>query len=246
MSKIDIEQQVGITETGEIAFNLEAFNNLRKANIIITKRLTNGLIEKLLEHKDKCILHLTVTGMGGSKLEPFVPTMIETKNKFDELISLGFPIKQVVLRIDPIIPTSKGVQTALKVIKLFKDSGIKRIRWSCIDMYNHVKDRFKENGIKLPFETFHANKVKINALYTVLESICYINDFELESCGEPGFEPSPCISEKDLNILGLSSEITLTGSANQRDSCSCPENKVQLIREKPGRCKNSCLYCYWK
>lgn len=27
--KVDITQQVGITESGEIAFNLEAFDNLR-------------------------------------------------------------------------------------------------------------------------------------------------------------------------------------------------------------------------
>lgn len=246
MAKIENDQQVGITETGEIAFNLDAFDNLRKANIIITKRLTDGLIDKLLEHKDKCILHLTVTGMGGSKLEPFVPNVSEIKKKFDELLFRGFPVKQVVLRIDPIIPTSKGVQTALKVIKTFKDSGIKRIRWSSIDMYEHVKDRFRKNGINPPFETFHANKVKINALYSILESICYINDFELESCGEPGFDPSPCISVKDLEILGLENEINLFGKSEQRDGCSCPSNKVQLIRKKPERCKNLCMYCFWK
>ena len=50
--KVDITQQVGITESGEIAFNLEAFDNLRNANIIITKRLTDKLIDKLIENKD--------------------------------------------------------------------------------------------------------------------------------------------------------------------------------------------------
>lgn len=62
--KVAITQQVGITESGEIAFNLDAFDNLRNANIIITKRLTDKLIEKLIENKDKIILHLTCTGMG--------------------------------------------------------------------------------------------------------------------------------------------------------------------------------------
>ena len=44
--KVDSSQQIGTTETGEIAFNLEAFDNLKKANIIITKRLTDKLIDK--------------------------------------------------------------------------------------------------------------------------------------------------------------------------------------------------------
>lgn len=239
-------QQVGITETGEIAFNLEAFDNLKKANIIITKRLTDKLIEKLIENKDKCILHLTVTGMGGSKLEPFVPSLEITRDKFNKLISDGFPVNQVVLRIDPIIPTPKGVQTALKVIKAFIDSGINRIRWSSIDMYNHVKERFNDEGIKLPYESFHADKVKINGLYTVLESVCYINNIELEACGEPGFEPTPCISQKDIDILGLTNEITLEGNAEQRSGCNCPSNKIQILKQKPERCENKCLYCFWK
>lgn len=244
--QIDKSQQVGITETGDISFNLEAFDNLRRANIIITKRLTDALIEKLVEHKDCCILHLTVTGMGGSKLEPFVPEMSKMKEKFDKLIEKGFPVDHVVLRIDPIIPTPKGVKTALKVIKLFRDSGIRRIRWSSMDMYDHVKERFSENNVKIPYETFHANVVKINGLYSILAGICYVNDIELESCGEPGFEPTPCISEKDLKILGLENDIKLEGSSSQRDGCKCPANKIQIIRRKPERCKNSCLYCFWK
>lgn len=40
-----INQNIGITEAGEIAFNLDAFNNLYDCNIIITKRLTDKLIE---------------------------------------------------------------------------------------------------------------------------------------------------------------------------------------------------------
>ena len=216
---MDKNQQVGITESGEIAFHLEAFNNLRRANIIITKRLTNQLIEKLIEHKDKCILHLTVTGMGGTKVEPFVPTYKETFNKFGELIEKGFPIEQVVLRVDPIIPTPKGVKTALEVIKLFINNyNIPRIRWSSLDMYEHVKERFKENKIPL--------------------------DITLEACGESGYK-TPCVSQKDLDILRIK-DIELIGSAEQRKHCSCPSNKVEILGIKPERCNNKCLYCYWK
>lgn len=242
---METNQQIGITENGEVAFNLDIFDNLKRANIIITKRLTDNLIDKLIEHQDKCILHLTVTGMGGSKLEPFVPTLEETYEKFSQLIDKGFPIQQVVLRIDPIIPTPKGVQTALKVIKLFINNfNIKRIRWSSLDMYKHVLERFKEENIKPPYETFNANIVKINGLYSILQGICYVNDIDLEACGEEGYH-TPCISQKDLDILQIN-DIKLIGSAEQRKTCGCPSNKTELIKGKPQRCPNKCLYCFWK
>lgn len=242
---METNQQIGITENGEVAFNLDIFDNLKRANIIITKRLTDNLINKLIEHQDKCILHLTVTGMGGSKLEPFVPTVEETYEKFSQLIDKGFPIQQVVLRIDPIIPTPKGVQTALKVIKLFINNfNIKRIRWSSLDMYKHVLERFKEENIKPPYETFNANIVKINGLYSILQGICYVNDIDLEACGEEGYH-TPCISQKDLDILQIN-DIKLIGSAEQRKTCGCPSNKTELIKGKPQRCPNKCLYCFWK
>ena len=153
--KVDISQQVGITESGEIAFNMEAFDNLRKANIIITKRLTDKLIDKLVENKDKIILHLTCTGMGGSKIEPFVPTVNSTVEKFKILLEKGFPIKNVVLRIDPIVPTQKGINTALNTLDNFTPLSIKRVRISILEMYQHVKERFMDNRIPLPYSGFH-------------------------------------------------------------------------------------------
>lgn len=237
---------VGITETGDPAFNLEIFDNLCEANIIITKRLTTKLIEKLVEHKDKCILHLTCTGMGGSKLEPLVPTTEETFKKFNELIEKGFPVKQIVLRVDPIIPTKKGTATALSVLKMFKDSGITRIRYSSFDMYDHVKDRFKEDEIPLPFETFHADKLLINAIVNVVNAAAFMMGATAEACGEPGVKSTGCISQKDIEILGLEDKIKLEGNADQRNSCLCGSNKKQLIKRKPAPCENSCLYCFWK
>ena len=85
--KFDKTQCIGITETSDPCFHLDLFDNLYNANIIITKNLTSKLIEKLVEHKDKCILHLTVTGMGGSKIEPFVPEPMKMLDAVNTLIS---------------------------------------------------------------------------------------------------------------------------------------------------------------
>lgn len=240
------KQNVGITETGDISFNLEAFDNLFDANIIITKRLTDKLIDKLIEYKDKCILHLTVTGMGGSKIEPLTPTKEQMFDKFTKLISEGFPLNQVVLRIDPIIPTDKGINTAVDVLELFGNSGITRVRYSSMDMYQHVIDRFNNEGVRLPYESFHAPEKQREAIKKVFLIYSKLYKFEIECCGEPGVTSIGCISQKDIDILGLTDKIILSGNADQRGTCSCPSNKKQLIKQKPNRCANKCLYCFWK
>jgi|ERR1019366_1379350 hypothetical protein len=246
MSKIEKDQQIGITETGDICFHLEAFDDLCRANIIVTKRLTAKLIAKLVEHKDKCIFHFTITGMGNSKLEPMTPSKEQSFKMFNNLITAGFPVEQVVLRVDPIIPTSKGIVTAMGVLKLFKDSGITRIRYSSFDMYEHVKERFAAEGIKLPFETFHADLKDRKILDTTINDCAFMMNAQVEACGEPGIQTTGCISIRDLEILGLQDEIMLVGSANQRGSCSCASNKTQLIKCKPAPCENGCVYCFWR
>jgi DNA repair photolyase len=246
MALSDKKQRIGITEAGEIAFNLSAFDNLYDGNIIITKRLTDKLIEKLIEYKDKIILHLTCTGYGSSVLEPFVPTVKQTYDKFIELLDKGFPIEHVVLRIDPCIPTEKGMQTMINVVEMFKNCGIKRVRFSVLDMYKHVKDRFHKNGLKLPYETFHASLVDRMMLYNVLNEYGEKYHFDVEACGEPDIKSIPCLSQKDIDILGLTDKINLVGNKEQRKSCHCPSNKTELLRNKPHQCENACLYCFWK
>lgn len=238
--------KIGITENGEVSFNLDVFDRLYDANIIITKRLTEKLIEKLVENKEKIILHLTCTGYGASVIEPLVPSLDETYNKFIALINAGFPIEHVVLRIDPCIPTKKGKETMIRVVEKFKDVGIKRVRFSVLDMYNHVKERFKENNIKIPYETFHAPIEKRIDLYNTLIELGVKYNFTVEACGEPDIESIPCISIKDIEILGLSDKIKLIGNKQQRKNCKCPSNKSELIRQHPHRCDNQCMYCFWK
>lgn len=241
------ENRIGTTESGEIAYNLDAFDRLYKGNIIITKRLTDKLIEKLIEYKDKIILHLTVTGMGSTRIEPFVPTPQKTLEKLHKLLDGGFPTDHIVLRVDPIVPTIKGLNTATSVLRLFRGLGIKRVRISFLDNYKHVRERFKEIGVELYNGEFHAPlKERLKCLTAIKYCAEECGYESVEACGEPGIDSIPCLSQKDIDILGLTDEITLEGSAEQRKSCGCPANKTSLLRVKPHRCDNKCVYCYWR
>lgn len=243
----DIENRIGTTEAGEIAYNLDAFDRLYKGNIIITKRLTDKLIEKLIEYKDKIILHLTVTGMGSTRIEPFVPSPQATLGKLQKLIDGGFPTDHIVLRVDPIVPTIKGLNAATSVLRLFRGLGIKRVRISFLDNYKHVRERFKEIGVELYNGEFHAPlKERLKCLTAIKYCAEECGYESVEVCGEPGIKSIPCLSQKDIDILGLTDEIVLEGSKGQRNSCYCPSNKKELLKIKPHKCNNGCLYCYWK
>ena len=230
---MDKSQNIGICESTDPSWHLEIFDNLYSGNIIITKRLTDKLIEKLVENKDKCILHFTVTGMGDTKVEPLVPSVEQSFKKFKKLIEDGFPIEHVVLRIDPIVPTERGWKSVEHVLDTFRGSGIKRVRFSVLDMYNHVKERFEAVGIPLPYETFHAPLEKRLEIRDKLVEIGKKDGFEVEACGEPGIESVSCLSQKDIDILGLTDKIKLEGNKGQRKNCSCPANKTSLYRGKP-------------
>ena len=246
--KVPFDQRVGVTEGGEVGFNLDCFDRLYNANIIISKRLTNKLIEKLIENKEKIIFHCCVTGMGSSRIEPLVPKAEDTLGKLKKLIESGFPTSHIVLRVDPIVPTERGIETARGVITMFGGLGITRLRFSFLDNYKHVKKRFSEEGIPQLYNgEFHAPLEERQRLARELGELANSVGFEsVEACGEPGIESISCLSQKDIDILGLTDKITLEGSAEQRDSCGCPANKSELLKVKPHQCENKCLYCYWR
>lgn len=206
----DIENRIGTTESGEIAYNLDAFDRLYKGNIIITKRLTDKLINKLIGNSDKIIFHCCVTGMGSTRIEPFVPTPQKTLEKLHKLLDGGFPTSHIVLRIDPIVPTRKGVETAMGVLRLFRGLGIKRVRISFLDNYKHVRERFKEIGVELYNGEFHAPLKERLKCLTAIKYCAEECGYEtVEACGEPGIDSIPCLSQKDIDILGLTDEIVL-------------------------------------
>ena len=67
-------KQIGITETYDPCFVSDWETKLQDVNIIISKELSDEMIEKLLIVQDKVIFHHTVTGQGGTILEPCLKT----------------------------------------------------------------------------------------------------------------------------------------------------------------------------
>lgn len=258
---------IGATETYDPCFVPDWDNRLLEVNIIISKELTDEMITKLVSNKDKIIFHHTVTGHGGTEIEPGVKSPEFEFNQFKKLINAGFPLSQYVLRVDPIIPyTPELMVRSIKVFEMYHTWAIENnsnllVRISLIDCYSHVRKEFERIGIKVPWDTFHC---PLEIFKHVNELLCRYRDrIEFDACCESKFifkesvvHPIPCASEIDVihlkygdkpsmfNFPEVSREYDLPKKP-QRPTCHCLAKK-QILGVKPGRCPHKCIYCYWK
>lgn len=233
----------GITEAGDAGLDFSWVNKLLNVNVIISKHLTvenHNFIKYLVENSHKIILHCTCTGYGGTLIEPNVPSPFEVYDGVVSLIKKGFPVSQIVLRTDPIIPTNKGIARVEKIWDLFSDTGIERCRYSIIDMYPHVRERILNTYGTLPFEGFKAPDRMIE---NVKNAILNYKGYTFESCAEDLPEQLGCISYKDFSILGIPFNEETGGF--QRKGCLCVAGKTELLNVKK-QCASKCIYCYWK
>jgi len=245
---------IGITETYDPCWVPDWEKRLKDVNVIITKQLSDDMISKLVEHKDNCILHLTCTGFGGSKYEPNVPKLDWTYGQFKKFVSSGFPISQVVLRIDPILPfSSNHLKYVEFVLHAFSSCTVRydkklRCRVSMVDLYPHVIERFSEANIRLPWTSFHAPRTAFEQVNRLLRK--YEQHYEFESCAESGFDQTlvkqtGCATVKDIELLGKNTSEFTKQLNGTRKGCLCL-SKTNILGVTPGRCPHQCIYCYWK
>ena len=250
--------KIGITEAGDAGIDLSWADKMGSVDgaVLVTKNITPGFRDKVASNMKKYIIHATCTGYGGTILEPKVPTPQAQKDALMTLVGIGFPKERIVIRVDPIIPTVKGLNRALDTIEMFMEEGFSRFRISVIDMYPHVRERFLAAGLPLPYgDGFYPSKEQLGDVDAMLLETkeFWVNqgghpaDLKIESCAEPGLKqamPCGCISALDLALLGLdTSDIDSQGP--QRPKCMCYSGKTELLKCKQ-QCPHQCLYCYWR
>lgn len=262
-------KQFGITETGD-PVDVDGWEDrLLEANIIISKELSDVMIEKLIDNQNKIIFHHTVTGLGGSVFEPNVLSQGHEFEQARKLFEAGFPISHYVLRVDPIVPLhEKIIDRAFIVMGLWSHfdrdyDTVLRCRISMMDLYDHVRERFKNEKLVenfAPITEFANIPLNIPSNFTaddwafeyVIKKLDeYKHLYEFECCAEPKLATVPwidscgCASEKDLRILGLDPSEYGRPENPQRKTCMCLAKK-QILGVKPVRCEHKCLYCFWR
>lgn len=233
--------KIGITENGDasIDYTWEQKAPDMDMMVLITKNVTDEFIKRVLPYRNKVILHATCTGYGGTVIEPNVPEYTKQLEQVRKLIAYGFPAEQIVIRIDPIIPTVKGCNHFEKIVENIH-MDVKRFRISVIDNYNHVKDRFKVADLPVLFDgAFQASDEDFARVDRSISRLKFrFPDLIFESCAEPKLnktEKIGCVSKKDKELLGLPSENKIINK-NSRFGCLC-EPKTELLPY------NHCYYC---
>lgn len=107
-------------------------------NIIRTKRLNERFIKFCIHHKDRLFLHVIINGMGGSELEPNIPTVKEMFTNLKLLVDNGFPLQRILLLVDPVVQNQNGLfamELLLKVLIKFKGLRIRQVKFNLLPYY---------------------------------------------------------------------------------------------------------------
>ena len=259
----DFIMRIGITERGDAGINMQWVDPVKSGfcdgAVLITKNITPLFVEKVMDCYQagaKLIIHATCTGWGGTLMEPNVPKFEKQILHLAELHEKGFPLTNCVLRIDPIVPSDMGLRHIREIIADAEKKGVlptARIRISVYDEYAHVKERLNKAGFRsfYPGRSFQASTEQFEQIATLLSEY----DYTFYTCAEPKlklFEKKPgqiiqsgCISEQDLDIMGLQIPDIISVNKQNRTGCMCLSCKTELLTDKK-QCPHKCIYCYWK
>lgn len=104
-------------------------SKLTEINIIETKNFTEDFLKFCLENRNKIYLHVVINGMGSTVFEPNIPTVRYMFMGLKWLISNGFPQKQILVVVKPIIPNDNGLKALKLLLKLFTEFKPLRLRF---------------------------------------------------------------------------------------------------------------------
>lgn len=216
--------------------------------VLYTKATPSQAIVELFHKHKNMALGITVTGWGGTWLEPGVD---EPKKVIDAFIQIADHIdnpERLRLRIDPVVPTTEGFYRASIVLNYLKKPT--KITSSLIQYYKGHDQVFNRLGINMDLYQVRAQR----ALYPTKEiADLWVENFysfapegsELQMCGMPYsitgvVNHKGCIDSDLLEAMGFRN-FKKIAPGKQRPGCKCVIKKRQAAS---GRCHHGCMYCY--
>ena len=228
------------------------------ALLLITKKPTDSMdIPRYsLSHYIPTMCHFTITGLGGTKVEPHIPTPKEsTEQALSVIEELHINPGSVTLRIDPIVPELIHIQRESwpETLEAFASIGVRDVRCSIVDYYLHARERWEKLGIKVN-PCFQASEAQI---FSSIDSLSYLViqfGMRLHLCAEKITRPEVteenidtegCASAESWRRLGMDDFKPLV--RRQREECTCNLRKKDLLAGLEKGCSpGGCAYCYWR
>lgn len=202
------------------------------------------LTEKVRQY-DQLFFHFTVTGMGGSSLEPRVPAPARMMHHLEKLVQLAGHPRRIRFRFDPIVhlimPNGKrytNLNWFEKFAPRIHETGVRYISISWMSVYKKVASRLRRAGIQP--ETVSPSMWQHD--YDTVMNIREKYGFTIHGCSVPNMPRSRCIDGFLLSELHPNREPCSTRNAKgQRTDCGCTESRdIGWYYQ----CRHGCLYCY--
>ena len=202
------------------------------------------LLEKVKQY-DQLFFHYTITGMGGTILEPGVNPANKAMSWLGKIVDLVKDPRRVRFRFDPIVHLKMADGSSYTNLNWFekfapeiKQVGITGISISWMSVYRKVTTRLKRAGIGI--QDVSQNLCQQD--YKKIMEIASEYNFTIHGCSVPGMPRSKCIDGVLLSELHpTGEECSLRKAKGQRTECGCTESWDIGWYFK---CKHGCRYCY--
>lgn len=208
-------------------------------------------LREALKKYDQLYLHFTITGLGGTRIEPEVPSSLEAILQLDPLVKIVGNPERISVRFDPVVFWQEEGESQTNFLFFetlapeLSTRGIKNIRFSFAQWYTKAKRRAVKNNF--PYIDPPREEIKEKTRYLV--EIAQHWGLKLYACSQefltevPPVFPSACIEGPLLQKLHPSGEpVSLRKDKTQRSECRCTESVD--IGSYAQFCPHCCLYCY--
>lgn len=207
-------------------------------------------LRKALARYDQIAALFTITGLGGTRIEPAAPSPAAAFGQLPGLVALAGNPLRVSVRFDPIFTWREGpaVRSNLPffetVAERAAERGIRDIRFSFTQWYRRSVRRARESGVEF---VDPAPDEKIEAVARIA-GIARRYGLRLHACSQPflaGGEVlrSACIDGRLLTALHPRGDpATEAKDRSQRPDCGCTRSVE--IGSYEQACPHGCVYCY--
>ena len=207
--------------------------------------LSDQRLRSTLARYRQLYVHLTITGLGGTVLEPRIPPWQDVVGMLTQLVALTGDARRISWRFDPIIRVEVN-GAGLSNIDLFSPiiAAVSRIavplcRTSWVEPYAKVQRRLSRRGITLRVHLPEERREHARELTRIAGS----HGMDINFCAVADFPRSRCIDAELLSRLHPDRlSCSPARARGQRPLCGCTQSiDIGWYSQK---CPHGCLYCY--
>lgn len=207
-------------------------------------------IRDLLDQYDQCFVHFTITGMGGSKLEPEVISPGRAVEQFGQLLKFLKKPERLMWRFDPVViwKDESVLKSNLDVFRRIaghaRQAGLSQVMISLCHWYQKSIRRAKYYNVEWIQEKAASAKRIGRWLAGAAEEF----GLTAYACCRPdlveaGMKEGSCINGRLLTLLHPKGELAgQKKDGGQRKYCGCTASvdigSYDLV------CPHGCVYCY--